>query len=90
MADVNWTTSLVVDDVTLATSVETEIIEFNAPMEIGIGLPDYYTGATTIIPSVVEQVLETAEKIVRDNIIVEEIPYMQVSNPAGGYTVTIG
>lgn len=89
MADVNWTTELSVDPVQFATGMETDIIEIDAPMEIGVGLPDYYTGATTVIPSVVEQILETADKLMRDNITVEEIPYSQVSNPAGGWTVTI-
>lgn len=37
-----------------------------------------------------DQTLETANKIVSDNITVKEIPYAETTNLSGGYTVTIG
>ena len=49
-----------------------------------------YTGETIVTPRASEeQVLETAQKTVLDNIVVLEIPYTEVTNPSGGLTVNI-
>lgn len=49
-----------------------------------------YDGATDITPKANEQtVLETAEKLVLQDITVFEVPYFQVSNPQGGNTAYI-
>jgi hypothetical protein len=49
-----------------------------------------YTGETRITPKVREETeLETARKLVMDNIIVEEIPYYETSN-IKGITFVIG
>lgn len=37
-----------------------------------------------------EQILETKDKVMEDNITVKKIPYYSVSNPEGGLTATIG
>lgn len=50
----------------------------------------YYEGEYVVIPASSEQVLETAGLKMHDDVTVEEIPYAEVSNPQGGYTVTIG
>jgi len=89
MADVNWITDLTATSTDLVTAVSTEIINLDAELDVGYGHVNIYTGATTVIPSVVAQELATENKLVEQNIIVEEIPYSQVSNPAGGWTVTI-
>lgn len=72
--------------VNLFSPLELEEQDFIVSMEAGA---ETYTGPTTIIPAQVEQAFETKNKICRQNLIVEEIPYSQVSNPAGGWTVTI-
>ena len=50
----------------------------------------YYEGAYTVTPSVSEQVLQTEKRIMREDLVVEEIPFYRVSNNKGGDTVTIG
>lgn len=49
-----------------------------------------YTGEYIVIPKSKEQILETANKIMMKDVTVKEIPYAEVSNPAGGVTVIIG
>lgn len=50
-----------------------------------------YTGSYQVIPlAKIDQILRTKDTMLSDDIIVEEIPYAQTSNLAGGYTVTIG
>lgn len=50
-----------------------------------------YTGVTTVTPKAFEStVLETAGKSVYEDIEVLEIPYDEVGNASGGYTVSIG
>ena len=50
-----------------------------------------YTGDTEFTPLAwKEQVLETANKTLRDNITIREIPYSSISNPQDGRTVYIG
>ena len=50
-----------------------------------------YTGSYQVIPlAKLSQILRTKGTVLSDDIIVEEIPYAQTSNLAGGYTVTIG
>ena len=51
---------------------------------------EYYDGATTVTPKADSQtVLETADKVVLDDITVLKIPYWETSNISGGYTVFI-
>lgn len=50
-----------------------------------------YHGQYEVTPlPLVEQILQTRNKIVTDNIVVAPIPYYETSNEAGGYTVIIG
>lgn len=52
---------------------------------------DEYPGPYSVYPRFyMPQVLETKEKLMADNVSVEPIPVYEVSNPAGGKTVTIG
>ena len=50
---------------------------------------DPYEGAYTVVPTTSEQILETRAKTMLDDVTVTEIPYQQVTNEAGGYTVSI-
>ena len=50
-----------------------------------------YEGPYEVIPKAYEdQVLPTDNKLMINDVIVFEIPYAEVSNPAGGKTATIG
>ncbi len=49
-----------------------------------------YGGVYTVTPSMKEQTLETAGKLMEHNTKIEEIPVSVVSNNSGGSTVTIG
>ena len=49
-----------------------------------------YTGAYEVDPSFETAVLETANKALTDNIVVNSIEVQRVSNPSGGKTVYIG
>lgn len=51
---------------------------------------DDYTGEYSVTPSVSAQIIATDDKRMTDDLIVEPIPYAEVSNVAGGTTVTIG
>ena len=54
------------------------------------GIP-VYDGTYTVVPLADAQtVLETAEKFLKDNIVVKKIPYYETSNDKGGNTVYIG
>ena len=48
-----------------------------------------YDGSYSVTPAVTEQTMETANKMMTDNVKVEKIPYSEVSNNSGGFTVTI-
>ena len=50
-----------------------------------------YTGQYDVIPlPLVQQILNTKDTVLEDNIIIEPIPFQTVTNLAGGYTVNIG
>lgn len=53
------------------------------------GIPAYQ-GDYTITPATHTQILETKDTILYNDFTVEEIPFFEVSNNAGGKTVTIG
>ena len=56
------------------------------------GEPNFeeYQGSYTVIPAVTEQVLATDDCVMREDLVVEKIPFFKVSNTKGGETVTIG
>lgn len=56
-----------------------------APVPIG----DKYQGAYTVVPKVTSQLLETANKMMEQDVNVLEIPYQETSN-IKGITVIIG
>lgn len=51
---------------------------------------DVYDGSYNVIPRVYEQVLETKDKLMNDDVTVEIIPLTKTLNHSNGYTVTIG
>lgn len=54
-------------------------------------LVDKYAGSYEVTPlPLMEQILQTTNKILTDDIVIAPIPYYETSNDAGGYTVIIG
>lgn len=51
---------------------------------------EYYDGDYVSTPDKVPQTYYTANKLMRENFIVEEVPFAQVTNISGGLTATIG
>ena len=63
-------------------------------MAVELGRPVYmggepYDGPYEVTPKVSAQTLPTAKKFMRDDVSVRAIPYVDVSNPAGGNTIYI-
>lgn len=52
--------------------------------------PDLYDGETTVTPRATQVILETADTYLEQNVVIDPIPYTEVTNLAGGKTVTIG
>ncbi len=69
-------------------------------VQVSFGLDSYipmrpidieeYEGEYIVIPSTTEQTLPTEDKFLTQNVVVEEIPTYQTTNPAGGITYIIG
>ena len=50
-----------------------------------------YMGQYEVTPlPLLEQILQTKDKVLEENIIIQPIPYHQTTNMSGGYTITIG
>lgn len=55
----------------------------------GVDAPTY-TGPYEVVPAAFEgQVLDTNGKLMRNDVLVHEIPYLETSNDSGGVTVSI-
>lgn len=50
---------------------------------------EIYDGVYEVIPNIQEQSFNTVNKKMKSNMIVHATPYSEVSNDAGGYTLTI-
>jgi hypothetical protein len=53
-------------------------------------LNEPYVGDYEITPKITAQKLETCDKVMRDDLTINAIPYAEVSNVSNGTTVTIG
>lgn len=49
----------------------------------------YYDGDYEITPRVKGQTMATADKIMRTDVVINDIPYSETTNPDGGTTVVI-
>lgn len=49
----------------------------------------YYEGPYEITPKVEGQTMATADKVMRTDVVINDIPYSEVHNEAGGLTVVI-
>lgn len=84
-------------DVTNAPSQNIDIsatpsqeIEVKQDVVINVIEAPPYEGEYEVTPSFEAQTLPTADRLLTKDVIVEEIPYAEVSNNSGGTTVTIG
>lgn len=63
----------------------------NLEINEGGGSPlPYYEGSYEVTPRKIEQILETKNKSMLDDVTVNAINYSEVTNPQGGKTATIG
>ena len=74
----------------MTLEVNDNIIEFEVEEGIGTGTLPPYEGEYIVTPRKVEQVLETNDKRMTDDVTVEAISYIEVGNLGGGTTATIG
>lgn len=49
-----------------------------------------YKGSYNVIPQVAEQTLETKDKVLKDNVTIQPIPFYEVDNLQDGQTIIIG
>ena len=51
---------------------------------------EVYQGPYAVTPAVSSQTLNTSNKLMQSDVLVEKIPYSEVTNNSGGVTATIG
>lgn len=74
------------------TPIDIDVISNGKPIDIDIGglRPKEYTGTYEVTPLLqAEQELRTENRVLKQNVIVHEIPYAEVSN-GKGKTLIIG
>lgn len=49
-----------------------------------------YTGEYIVTPDFVQQILDTKQKLMLDDVTVKKIPVSETHNPFGGITISIG
>lgn len=71
--------------------------ELREAIEVAESLPDantadyeVYKGSYQVTPMVSSQTLDTSNKLLQADVVVEKIPYAEVSNNSGGKTASIG
>lgn len=63
--------------------------KFGQIQTVTIGATEYQ-GEYEVTPKVTEQVIPTKDKLLKEDVIVNSIPFFNVSNTSGGNTVYIG
>lgn len=71
----------VYDDELLEAELLSEIVE--------VTKYETYDGEYTVIPTLENQTLATADKLMKQDVTIEKIPHYEVSNNAGGTTFII-
>lgn len=51
---------------------------------------EIWNGNYIVTPTIAAQILETQGKVMKNNMVINKIPYTEVSNTSGGNTVRIG
>ena len=90
------------DDITFAVNVpRAPNIKLNIALEsmnanIGVNVPSgggyypEYKGSYTVTPAAEEQTLPTEDTLMKQDLVIEAIPYAEVTNNANGLTASIG
>lgn len=85
-------------DVELGESIDLDLLETNDEINLEVtdvvvihqGVLPYFEGPYILYPKVSEQMIDTKDKSMSDDVTVKSIPYSEVDNPYGGKTVIIG
>ena len=81
-----------VSNVQLPADVAARYVD--VPVEVGAAIQfiegQPYTGPYTVTPSTNQQTLQTEDKAMTGNVVVNAIPYTETDNAAGGKTLSIG
>jgi hypothetical protein len=88
MIPVEVSTDLIGIPVTVSSDILVFDMDPAAAIEVLAG--DTYKGDYVAITRFSDQVFETKDKTMNDDFVVKEIPCAEVTNPAGGLTLTIG
>lgn len=62
----------------------------SVPMIVREDSYEDYEGSYVIVPSFSEQVMDVQDKHMTSDVTIESIPYSEVSNESGGFTINIG
>lgn len=82
---------LSVEEFELETVVAEEIeVEIDTAINAARVIGDVYDGAYTVAPSFDEQLLETKDKVMIDDVTIEPILVSRTTNVSGGRTIYIG
>ena len=77
----------------LNIEIEVQQTTLNLDIEVGTIIGDEskerYQGPYEVTPKISQQVLETYDKVMEDDVFIFPVPYQEVSNPQGGQTVII-
>lgn len=82
--------TLQISNPTLSCSLTGCTRSLSATLERGSLIAEYYDGDYEVRPTVEEQSLPTKDKLMSQDVHIEEIPYFETTNESGGYTVIIG
>ena len=74
----------------IVTGSPLQEIEVKQDAVINVNQAPPYEGEYEVTPKIFKQTLQTAHKILKEDVCVKEIPYYEVSNNSGGSTVYIG
>lgn len=78
---------LEIEEVVLNYDLECDEIELEYELEVGVGTGDilpYYKGPYSVKPKVrSQQILNTKQHSMKEDVVVEEIPYTEVHNTKG-------
>lgn len=78
------------DEIVIALEDETPSLDIVIEIPGREAHIEEYDGAYVVIPAEIRQTLPCALKKMREDVDVLAIPYAETTNPAGGYTATVG
>ena len=77
-------------DTKFSESNEAFDVDFSDVVEILSGDVPKYKGEYVVTPRVAAQTLYTAQKYLEQDVVINKIPYFEVTNNSGGKTASIG